>query len=117
MIPNPIQKKIKIEKGIQTDNTSADRDANGQQFGGGQQQPEHGPMSEEQLSAALEHLKNLPVVKEKNLKVELKFIDQRKFVFITDNLGKVIRRIPEAELWTLNTTKESSKSQLLSKIA
>lgn len=116
ILPISVRAKSPLEKPLQS-GASTDRDANGQQFGSGQQDTPPGPMTEEQIQQALEHLRNLPVVKEQNFRVELKVIETRKFVLITDSLGKVIRRIPEAELWSLNTTKDSSKAQLLSKVA
>jgi len=105
------------EKTIKTDSTT-DRDANGQMFQGEQQQqPEHGPMSEEQLKKAMDHLKGLAVVKDNHLKVELIQVEGKNFVLIKELNGKVVRRIPESELWSLQVVKDSEKGQLLRKTA
>ena len=104
------------EKTIKTD-SATDRDANGQMFQGEQQQPEHGPMSEEQLKKAMNHLKSLAIVKDNHLKVELVQVEGKNFVLIKELSGKVVRRIPESELWSLQVVKDSEKGQLLRKTA
>lgn len=106
----------KVNRTIQSD-ASHDRDANGQQARGDEQK-EKPPMSEEMIQQALEHLKQLPMVKEHRWTVDL-FIaeDLKKFVIIKDNLGNLIRRIPEADLWTLPLAEPTSKGHLFKKTA
>lgn len=106
----------KVDRAIHSDMTH-DRDANGQQlFDGDQGQRE--PMSEEQLGKALEHLRNLAAVKEHKWTVQLmKDEDQKRFVLIKDNLGNVIRRIPERELWSLSFDDQAPKGHLFKKTA
>jgi len=112
---SPIRPASKTEKAIKSDSTS-DRDANGQQAGGGEQHRE--PMTDEQIQKALEQLRNLPVVKEHQWTVELTFIENKKFVLIKDTNGTVIRRIPELDLWTLPSAGDpGAKGQLLKKSA
>lgn len=110
-----IRGKERVEKTIKSDAT-ADRDANGQMASGGDQQ-QHPPMSDEQLKKAIEHLKAHAVVKEQNLTVQLYEAEGRKFVLIKEPSGKIVRRIPEAELWTLQVVKDNEKGQLLQKTA
>lgn len=95
---------------------SADRDANGQQAGGGEQQQKD-PMNEEQIQKALEHLRNLPSVKEHNWQVELIFVENKKYVLVKDSNDVIIRRIPELDLWTLESEALQGKGQLLKKTA
>lgn len=116
VIPIGLRTKGPVQKTIKSDSTT-DRDANGQQAFGGQQEQHREPMSEEQLQKALEHLRGLAVVKDHGLSVEL--IDQagRKFVLLKEASGKVIRRIPESELWTLQIMQDEKKGQLLNKSA
>lgn len=117
VLPIDVRAKSNVEKTIKTDNT-ADRDANGQMAQDGQQkEKEHPPMSEEQLKKALEHLKNLAVVKDNNLTVQLTQKDGKNFVLIKEPTGKVVRNIPESELWTLQVVKDTEKGQLLRKTA
>lgn len=104
----------KVDRAIHSDVTH-DRDANGQQtFGDSQDQRE--PMSDEQLQQALEHLRQLPAVKEHKWTVELSVEDDKKYVLIKDNLGTLIRRIPEIELWTLGSD-QPLKGQIFKKTA
>ena len=92
-----------------------DRDANGQQaFDDTREQ--HEPMTDEQLNAAMEQLRNLPVAKEHKWTIHLMESEEGRFVIVKDNLGSMIRKIPESELWTLPRD-SSSKGQLLKKSA
>jgi len=113
-LPLNIRGKEKVERTIKSDSTT-DRDANGQTPGGNQEQ--HQPMSDEQFKKAMDHLKALDIVKDQNLTVELLELEGRKFALIKDNQGKIIRRIPEVELWSLQVVKSSEKGQLLRKTA
>lgn len=105
----------KVDRTIRSDSTH-DRDANGQQARGDDQQEKKGPMSEEQMQKALDHLRNLPAVKEHKWTIELCAIENKKFVLIKDNLGNVIRKIPEIELWSLPID-EAPKGNLLQRTA
>lgn len=93
-----------------------DRDANGQDFSGGQQQQHREPMTSEQLEKAMEHLRNLSAFKEHKWTVSLDSSSEERFVLVKDNLGNLIRRIPEIELWTLPTD-SSPRGQLLKRSA
>lgn len=110
----PVNPVSRAEKAIKSDSTS-DRDANGQQAG--QEHPQREPMTEEQLDEALEKLRNLSGVKEHNWQIELVVIESKKFVLVKEPNGNVIRRIPELELWTLESSSPQSKGQLLKKTA
>lgn len=104
-----------MDRAIRSD-SATDRDGNGQMPSDGQQ-PEHGPMSDEQLQKALDHLQSLPVVKDHNLTLEVVMVEQKRFVLLKESDGKLIRRIPESELWTLQVVRENEKGQLLRKTA
>jgi len=112
---SPLRPAEKTERAIKADSTS-DRDANGQQAQG-EEQPQREPMTEEQLQKALEQLRNLPGVKEHNWLVELSVVENKKFVIVKDVNGTVIRRIPELDLWSLQSGNEPGKGQLLKKTA
>lgn len=119
VIPPQLRAKEGVERPIKMGNTN-DRDANGQQTF--QEREQHRePMTEEQFQEALQALKNLPAVKEHNLTVEPIEVDGRRMVLLKEPDGKVLRRIPEAELWTLPDMKSSDpntkKGQLLRKTA
>ena len=115
VIPLNIRTKDKVDRTIKSDSTT-DRDANGQMSqGGGEQQ--HGPMSDEQLKKALEHLQSLQAVKDHELTVELVEVGPRKFVLLKEPDGKVVRRISELELWSLKDVSPTDKGQLLRKTA
>lgn len=111
----PVRDAAKTEKALKMDAT-ADRDANGQQATGGEQEHRE-PMSEEQLQKSLEALRNLPAIKEHQWTVELVIIETKRFAHVKDTEGNLIRRIPEIELWTLPHSAETGKGQLLKKTA
>ena len=115
VIPQSIRGKEKVERTIKTDSTT-DRDANGQMFTGGDER-HHPPMTDEQLKKSIEHLLALPVVKENNLSVEPCVVNGKKFLLLKEASGKIVRRIPEEELWSLMKVGSSEKGQLLRKTA
>ncbi len=108
-------KTVAPEKAIKSDSTT-DRDANGQQAGGGEEQRRE-PMSDEQFEKALAHLRGLPVVKDHNLEVDVQNQNEKRFILLKEPTGKVVRRIPEAELWSLLRVKPNEKGQILRKSA
>lgn len=106
----------KIEKGIKSD-SAGDRDPNGQASYGQHKDHPQREMNDEEIQKALEHLRGLAVVKEHNLTIELLLQGDRKFVLVKDPAGKIVRRIPSIELWTLQIVQTSEKGQLLNKSA
>ena len=115
ILPNTDPRVDRTERTIKSD-SSHDRDANGQQAFDNQNQEKHPPMSDEQLEKAMDHLRNLPATKEHKWTVSLEASSSEKFVLVKDNLGNLIRRIPEEDLWTLPTD-NSSRGQLLKRAA
>lgn len=97
--------------------SATDRDGNGQ-MPQQDQREEHPPMSDEQLQKALDHLRSIPAVKDHQLSIELVAGELgKRFVLLKEPDGKLIRRIPEAELWTLQVVRDNEKGQLLRKTA
>lgn len=117
IIPNNDVRNVdSIGKTIKSDSTH-DRDANGQETYSQQNQEEHRPpMTDEQLEKAMEHLRKLSATKEHKWTIELETQGDLRCVLVKDNLGNVIRRIPEADLWTLPTD-DSPRGQLLKRSA
>lgn len=120
LIPNILPQEVKAidraGRAIQSDSTH-DRDANGQESYSQQQQEHKEPMNEEQLEKAMEHLRSLSSFKEHRWTVELEGGEKgSRFVLVKDNLGTLIRRIPELELWTLPSD-DSPRGQLLKRSA
>jgi uncharacterized FlaG/YvyC family protein len=115
IIPNTDPRVDRTERMIKSD-SSHDRDANGQQAFEDQRDKKHDPMTEDQLEKAMDHLRNLPATKEHKWTVSLDDSSGGRFVLVTDNLGTLIRRIPEADLWTLPSD-NSPRGQLLKKSA
>lgn len=114
-LPNQVKPASPTEKPLQMGSTT-DRDANGQMAQGGNQE-HHPPMTDEQLQEALEHIKNIQGIKDNNLTVFLLKENDKNFIIVKDPDGKVVRRIPEQELWTLSKFKDSPKAQIFNKVA
>jgi hypothetical protein len=113
--PLPIQKRERVERSISSEKT-LDREGNGQAaYGDGGQ--EHPPMSDEQFEKALEHLRGLQVVKDNRLEVVEQHTENKRIIILREPTGKIIRRILENELWTLQAVKDNGRGQLLSKSA
>ena len=118
MITSPIRSKdgqSKVERTIKSD-SSHDRDANGQQSYQ-QNKKQQGPMSDEQFQKAVAYLLALPSIKEHKWLVETVVEDSLRVLLIKDNLGNLVRRIPESELWSLPFDKDVRTGQLLKKSA
>lgn len=111
----PVARTERVERTIKSD-MSHDRDANGQQTFD-QNQKEKQPMSEEQLEKSMQQLRQLSSVKEHHWNVELLIENGKKYVVVKDNLGTIIRRIPEMEMWTLPMDDDLTKGNLLKKTA
>lgn len=108
----------KVDRSIRSDVTH-DRDPNGQQAWGDGKGSEHRePMTDEQLKKAIEHLAQLPVVREHKWTVQLQVAaDGSRSVMLKDNLGTLIRRIPEVELWSLPFQSPEPKGHLFKRTA
>jgi hypothetical protein len=119
MVTSPIRNKEgtqRTERAIKSDMTH-DRDANGQQAYDQNKKKQQGPMSEEQFKKATEYLANLSSVKEHGWTVDTVVENSIRIVLVKDATGSVLRRIPEAELWTLPFDKDVRTGQLLKKSA
>lgn len=113
--PLPVINRERVERSISSEKAS-DREGNGQaSYDGNEKQ--HPPMTEEQFQQAIEHLRNLPAVKDNHLEVIAEVREDKRIVILREPNGKVIRRIRENELWTLQAVKDSDKGQLLSRSA
>ncbi|UYL10059.1 hypothetical protein B9G69_005645 [Bdellovibrio sp. SKB1291214] len=112
--PSDVKSIDRTGRAIQSD-SAHDRDGNGQEAYQ-QQQDQKPPMTPEQLEASMEHLRKLPAFKEHRWTVELEDIGGENFVMVRDNLGTLIRKIPESELWTLPSD-DSPRGQLLKRSA
>lgn len=119
IIPLQLRAKENVSRAIRSENTT-DRDANGQsqyEQNKGQQKE---TMTDEEFQHAIKKLHELPAVLEHQLTIDITVVNGRKFAILMEPDGKVIRRISEAELWTLPDVTESdphTKGQLLRKSA
>jgi uncharacterized FlaG/YvyC family protein len=94
--------------------SAEDRDANGRQEG--DKKEEKKMMSEEEFAQALEHIRSLPSIKNSVLTLARQDLDEVKYLIITEPSGKVVRRIPEWELWSLIQDKDKKTGQLFSRV-
>lgn len=112
---NPIDRHttVNAKREVKSEDSTADRDPNGRR----EREQEKGKqfLNDEEMQAALDKLKKLPGVIDNSLKVELIVKEIQRFVIITDPHGKVVRRIPEAELWPLIQEKANDKGHLIDK--
>lgn len=118
VLPPNLRPKEHVERTIKSDSTT-DRDADGRTpYDQGGQNEKRGPMSDEQMKKALDHLRGLQAVKDHQLTIELVTKDDgKRFVLIKEPDGKVVRRIFEHELWSLQAVQDTDKGQLLRKTA
>lgn len=114
----PTKAPSRVNQVYQNDK-SQDRDANGQEQYQQQQQQQNKGMTEAEFNEAVEAFKLLPAVKEHNWKVSTLVEDEKNFLLLKDNLGNLIRKIPDYDLWDIRTNSNSSaaKGTLLKKTA
>ncbi len=103
----------RVDRTIKSD-SSHDREANGQQTFDDRNKKQ-APMTEEQVKKIEAHMRDLPVVKEHHWTIVAHFEEDKKFILIKDNLGNLIRKIPEAELWSLELDDQLPRGHLLKK--
>ncbi len=112
---NTVKNIDKVTRSIQAD-SSHDRDPSNQ--GGFQQNQKNAePLTEDEIKHALDHLKDLPFVKEHGWQIEMLTEGLVKFVLVKDQSGNLIRRFPESDLRTLPVDLDDKKGQLLKKTA
>ncbi len=110
--PFNVQSPNKVDKRARTSETG-DREGNGQS-----QQEEQKPkrnLTPEELKEAVTYLEALEGVKMNNLKIRLDSTDGITVVYIEDQDGKLVRRIPEAELNLLTKNRQKKSGNLLNK--
>jgi uncharacterized FlaG/YvyC family protein len=100
-----IQKKEK-----KTAESSPDRDPQNENEGEGFSHKRK--MTEEEVQQAVESIKQLQGVSNNNLQVRSENLNGTFVVFVEDINGKVIRRIPESDLWFLTREKDKEKGHL-----
>ncbi len=110
--PFNVQTPNKVDKRTRTAE-AGDRDGNGQS-----QQEEHKPkrnLTPEELKEAVICLEALEGVKTNNLKIRVETLDGVTVVYIEDQSGKLVRRIPESELSLLTKNPQKRSGHLLNK--
>lgn len=112
---NTVKHIDKVDRSIQSD-TAHDRDPQNH-AGYDQNRKNNEPLTEEEIEKALEHLKELPFVKEHGWQIEMLAEGPARFVLVKDASGQLIRRFPESDLRTLPVDLDDKKGQLLKKTA
>lgn len=107
-------KKPEVSKETKLDN-SQERDA--QVFYGNGKEQEKKKLTDEEIQEVIGHLKELQFVKDNNWTIRLERSGLINTVFVEDSTGKIIRRIPEQDLWGLlsQKNKDQNKGNFLNK--
>ena len=117
-ISTPTPKVSSIERPIKSSESSAEKDANGQQFYSKQQQKKE-KMSDEQFEKAILLLKEKQFMKDMNWLVEIFEDNGLRYAWVKDQVGITIRKIAEYDLWEMFDSSQQvpNKGQLLKKTA
>ena len=117
-VSTPTPKASSIERPIKSSESSAEKDANGQQFYSKQKQKKE-KMSNEQFEKAVLLLKEKSFMKDMNWLVEIFEDSGFRYAWVKDQSGATIRRIAEYDLWEMfdSTQQIPNKGQLLKKTA
>lgn len=92
---------------------STERDADGRQQNPDQELKRH--LSDEEILEAMEKLRQLPGVKNNNLRVRLVVEEDMRKILIEDPEGKVVRRLSEAQLWASIQHLDKATGQIFDK--
>ena len=101
-------KSVELKKRSSTAESSADRDANGQQQHGHEEKSRD--LTPEELKKIVEHLQSLAGVKDNSWQVKLEQKDRTYVIYIQDYAGKIIRRFNYEDIFQIFTKLESKKS-------
>ena len=117
-VTNPIsplekQKVSDSETNVKMNESSQDRDANGQRQQ--EDQSDQSPLSEEEKKKAEEYLQNLDSLKISGLNYSFETSGEMKFIIIRDSEGNIVRRIPEYEMRSLIGDKSKTTGQIFHK--
>ncbi len=110
--PFNVQAAPKVDKRAVTAE-AGDRDGNGQSQK--EEEKTKRNLSPDEMKEAIAYLEGLDGVKLNNLKVKLVVADGVSVVYIEDQSGKVVRRIPAAELSLLTKNRQKKSGHLLNK--
>lgn len=114
VIPFPSVNKKEEAKAKSKLDADNEKEGNGQSSGDGGQKRRN--LTPEEVTEAIQFLENLAGVKDNNLTIRRDVSPEGvTVVYICDRDGKVVRRIPESELSTLNTSKDKKNGHLLNK--
>jgi uncharacterized FlaG/YvyC family protein len=113
VIPLPSVRKSEDSKAKSAVDADNERDGNGQASNGENQKRRH--LNPEEILEAVKYLEGLAGVKDNNLRVRFETKDSITIVYIEDRDGKVVRRIPEAELSLLTCNRQRQSGHLLNK--
>ncbi len=86
-------------------------------YGNPNQEQKKRKLTDDEINEVIEHLKGLPFAKDNNWTIRADKTGNMTVVYVTDSEGKIIRRIPEQDLWGLWMQKSSdqTKGNLLNK--
>lgn len=101
--------EAKAKTALDADN---EKEGNGQSSNGEEKRRRN--LTPEEIAQAVQHLENLDGIKNNGLKVRQETSDGVTVVYVEDRDGKIVRRIPEADL-SLFTGKEKKSGNLLNK--
>jgi uncharacterized FlaG/YvyC family protein len=94
---------------------SGERDTD---LGRGEEESTQHKMTEEEAKEVLNHLRELDGVKGNNLQVRMEKTEDRYVVYVQEVSGKIVRRIPESEMWFIYQKQKSGdgkKGQFINK--
>jgi hypothetical protein len=108
----PIDPKKKVDGGIRSQ-SSAERDANGQQQAKEQELKRH--LSQQEFDDALKALEANPGLKANGLTIKVEQDGDHRVIYILDPQGGIVRRLSESQLWLATRDKDRQTGKILDK--
>ncbi len=110
----PVETRDRVDGDVKTQQ-SADRDANGRQEQGSQEQKRH--LTDQEFEDCLKLLEKLPGLQSHDLTIKHEKAGEHRLVFIEDKEGRIIRRFSESDLWLATRNLEKNTGHIFDKAA
>jgi hypothetical protein len=116
ILPNDQKVRTESVKDVRRQTqSSADRDANGKREQNSETPKRH--LSQEEFEEVLQKIKALPGIKESSLVIKIVEMQDHRVIQIEDSQGQTVRRLSEADLWSMFFSNGRTTGQLFDKAA
>jgi hypothetical protein len=116
ILPIDLKTRAEAVKNVQRQTQSTtDRDADGKRQQDSETPQRH--LKDEEFEEVLKRINALPGIKDSSLVVKAVQMDDHRVIYIEDLSGQIVRRLSEADLWSIYFSNGRMTGQLFDKAA